>query len=127
VIDAVVGVVVLGVIALFAAFIPIWWTRKREIHERTDEQTTLANAMTDWLQQQRVVQAIVESGSFTAKELQFVFETIPWMTEGQLRTAAAKILRDRMVRRVIATYMEQAHGTDHNVVLAALKQWSDAA
>jgi hypothetical protein len=123
----VVWLVWLGVVALFAAFVPIWWTRKRKIHERSEEQSTLANAMTDWLQQKRIVQAILESGAFTAKQLQFTFEAIPWMSEYQLRTAAAAVLKDRMVRRVIAAYMEKEHGTDHNVVLQALKQWSDAA
>ena len=117
----------LVVCLLFAAFIPIWWTRKRSVHERPKEQTTLMNAMLDWLQQPRIAQAVIESGAFTTKQLQFTLEALPWMSEYQLKTAAAAILKDRMVRRVIASYMEKELGKDRAVVLQALKDWSEAA
>ena len=123
----VVWAVWLGVCVLFLAFVPVWWKRKREVHDIPQEMVTLQNALTDWLQQERIVRAVIESGSFTGKQLQFTFEVLPWMSEYQIKTAASAILRDRMVRRVIASYMEKAHGTDKATVQAALRIWSEAA
>lgn len=116
----------LGACALLALFLPIWWNRKHKIHEHTAQHTVLRNALTDWLQQQRIVQAIHESGTYQGKHLQYAFESLPWMTEGQLRKTAATILKDRMVRRVIAAYMEKEHGTDRATVLKALNEWGMA-
>jgi hypothetical protein len=119
--------VCLFVTAAAVRFIPAWWRRNRSIHVRTDEHRVMVNALADWLQQRRIVQAVLESGAYTQKDLQLTFECLPAMSEYQLKTAAQKMLTDRMTRRVIATYMEKAHGTDKSEIMKALLQWAGVA
>ncbi len=119
--------VCLAFAVLALRYVPAWWRRKRDHDTQSEEQRIMVNAMVDWLQQRRIVQAIVESGVYTQQQLQTTFEMLPWMSEYQLKTAAQKMLTDRMTRRVIATYMEKAHGTDRSEIMKDLLQWAGVA
>lgn len=115
----------LAILALH--YIPTWWKSRRNVREPSTDLRIVSNALMDWLQQPKIVQSVVESGSYTRKQLQYEFEMIPWMSEFQLRQAAQKLLADRLTRRVVATYMERAHGTDRREVMKALLSWAGVA
>lgn len=125
--DLLAWVVCLAVAVLALHFIPVWKARKRGTRKQTVEQRVMVNAMVDWLQQPKIAQCVIETGSYTHKQLQAMFEALPWMNEYELRVAAQKMLQDRMTRRVVATYMEKAHGTDKSEIMKSLLEWAGVA
>lgn len=131
----------IGVIAIFATMVVLSrlvakraWNHKADIHEvhddtgKVDETTEgMRDGLTEWLQDERIVKAMVETRTATKDELQTTLLALPVMSATQVRSTAKALLRDRNVRRVIAIEFMKAKGYPkhmHSQVLAGLAEYA---
>lgn len=116
------------VYALLLVLLIAAYRRKRrltaEVHAPPQAVVTMRNALEDWLHEKRIVRVMVQTRTATVAELQVTLLAVPSMSRDQLRSTCEALLRERMVRRVIATWMWQHYRADQRQVLAALAEWA---
>jgi hypothetical protein len=114
--------------ALLLVLLILSYRRKRrlsaEVHAPQGAVVTMRNALEDWLHEERIVRVMVQTRTATVAELQVTLLAVPSMTRTQLCSTCEALLRERMVRRVIAAWMWQRYRADQRRVLAALAEWA---
>lgn len=131
----------IGVLAIFATMVVLSrlvarraWNHKADIHEFHDEEgkpddTTegMRDGLNEWLQNDRIVRAMMETKTATQTELQTTLLALPIMSAIQVRSTCKALLRDRNVRRVIAVEFAKARNwpkEKHSDLLVALAEWA---
>lgn len=82
-------------------------------------------ALVDWLQDPKIVRTILEARVATAQGLQRTMEDIESLTEGEVDATVGLLLRERSVRRVVASYTEKVRGLPPAPVRKALREWAE--
>ena len=95
-----------------------------EVVEGQADVDAMRNALTDWLQEQRIVRAMVTTKTASFPELQVTLLAVPAMRREQLESTCHALLRDKAVRRVIAAYVSHRHGLQVGLVLKGLLDWA---
>lgn len=123
---------VLVYIAIMALL--VWaYRRKRKqmatIHDHPAEVVEMRNALLHWLHDERIVKAMVQTGTATLLELQATLLLVPAMSKAQLAGAVQSLLRLKDVRRVIAVQIMKlnpgAGPKDHANLLKGLTEWAN--
>jgi hypothetical protein len=95
------------------------------VHVVPPEVNTRRVALYEWLQQERIVRAMIQSRTATRSELHVTFLGIPAMSLPQLESTCESLLRDKNVRRVIAAYMVKKYGMDLGELTKELTAWAN--
>lgn len=75
------------------------------VQARTEKHEAVMRAITDWLDQPKILAAMYRAGVLTADGRQLLLDhRLSDMTEQEILMTAAALLRDREVRRVIADF-----------------------
>jgi LPXTG-motif cell wall-anchored protein len=123
------ALVLAGIVLLMAALLLVARKKRRivaekiEAIERTEEHEAILNALTEWLQEERVVRAMIENRVATRRGLVEVFAALPAYDEPKIKAVAACLLRDRNVRKVIAGHLEK-QGIPRRDAMGPLLEWS---
>ena len=117
------------VYALLLVFLILVYRRGRRLSTKVhdpapDGADTMRAALEDWLHQGRIVRVMVQTRTASVAELQVTLLALPAMTPPQLRSTCEALLRERMVRRVIAAWMWQRYRADQRQVLSVLVDWA---
>ena len=131
-----------GVLAVFATMVLVSrlvakraWGHKADIHEFHEPETGeldeeamgMLDGLTEWLQNERIIRTMLETGTATKDALQTTYLALPVFNANQIRSTAKALLRDRNVRRVIAIEFMRKRNmptSQHSQVLAGLAQWA---
>ena len=117
------------VYALILALLILVYRRKRHLsaaaHVQSPAEITMQRALVDWLQEERIVRVMVQTKTASAAELQVTLLAVPAMAAVQLKSTCEVLLRERMVRRVIAAWMWQRYKADQREVLKSLTAWAN--
>jgi hypothetical protein len=104
------------------------WSYKEDIHDLAPDPNAMRLALEDWLQQPRIVKAMLDTGTASREELQATLLTVPAMSEVQLRSTCKSLLRVRAVRAVIAVYVIKTQHIpeySHKHLVRSLTAWAD--
>jgi len=123
--DAAVFVWTAIVYTLILVILILAYRRGRRRHVEAPAEVTMRNALEDWLHEERIVRIMVQTRTATVAELQVTLLMVPAMDLAQLKSTCEVLLRERMVRRVIAAWMWQRYKADHREVLGALATWAN--
>jgi len=117
------------VYALLLALFILVYRRKRQlaaaVHVHSPAEVTMRNALEDWLHEERIVRVMVQTRTATVAALQVTLLAVPAMDLAQLKSTCEVLLRERMVRRVIAAWMWQRYKADQREVLGVLTAWAN--
>lgn len=94
------------------------------IHQRPEQERIMRNALQEWLVVDRIVQTMVDMRVATLNEIATTYSLLPAMDSQHLRSTASALLRDRNVRRVIASWFVATYKGDRTEVLSALAEWA---
>ncbi len=95
-----------------------------KVHDRPVDEVVLRNALSEWLATERIQKALVTTRAVSAAELENTRTLLPSMSLAQLRSTASVLLRERMVRRIIAAWMWSRYRTDQAETLRELTEWA---
>jgi LPXTG-motif cell wall-anchored protein len=124
------ALVLAGIVLLVAGLILVIRKKRLIVYEeiealeRSEEHEALVNALTEWLQEERIVRAMIENRVANRPGLEETFRKLAGYDERKVKAVAAALLRERNVRRVIAAHLEHAHGITHREAMAPLLEWS---
>lgn len=92
--------------------------------ERSEEHEAMFNALTDWLQEERICRAMIEHRVADRRGLVELQAALPAYTEEKTRAVMACLLASRDVRKVIAGHLERTMKIPRRDAMAPLLQWS---
>lgn len=75
------------------------------VSNRSERQEAILAMLTEWLDEPRILEALLRSGRVSRNGLDAQRERMPIMTEAELMAMTAALLQDRNVRRVVAAHM----------------------
>lgn len=122
--------VLAGIVLLIAALVLVGRKKRHvvaekiEAMERTEEHEAILNALTEWLQEERLVRVMIDNRVANRPGLQDTFRKLQTYDERKVRAVAAALLREKNVRRLIAAHLEREHGIPHAQAMAPLLEWS---
>jgi len=113
------------VYTLILVLLILVYRRGRRRYVEAPAEVTMRNALEDWLHEERIVRIMVQTRTATVDELQVTLFAVPAMNLAQLKSTCEALLRERMVRRVIAAWMWQRYKANQREVLAVLAEWAN--
>jgi hypothetical protein len=123
------ALVLVVILAAFYIFLPNRRALRDDyVQRQTDEHEAMVAMLREWLDNERIFQAILRPDEakpdFTAMMLESIYRNVGKSSEGYVREQMAKILRYKTTRRVIAHYMERQHGVEPFECRRALLEWA---
>lgn len=100
---------------------------REEQLERTASHSIQLRALKDWLSDPGVVKAILSRGVATKIGLQGILETLESMEESDIDATVRVVLRERIVRMVVAAHIERTRPNTRGQraeIMRALLQWA---
>lgn len=107
------------------------WRRQRahraeiaDTLERSELHEAQVNALTSWLQDERICRAIIEHHLASRADLVAIMEGMDSYSEDNVRWLVARLLSSRDVRKVIAGHLEREMKIPRREAMAPLLQWA---
>jgi len=98
---------------------------RKHVREQSELHAAKLNALTEWLREPRIVDALVDYTPLTPAGIEALCRSLGSMDEGSLdNVLRERILASRNVRRVICHHVELAHQTPRFETMRALLAWS---
>lgn len=127
--------------AIFAAAVVFYtlaskaWRSKAAIHDFREPDTGeldetamgMLDGLTEWLQNERIVKAMIDTHTASRDELQTTLLALPVLNAGQIRSTCKALLRNRNVRRVIAIEFMKEKGFPREMHAQALQGLAEYA
>lgn len=97
---------------------------RQHVRNRSEEHEAMVQAVSEWLADDRVRQALYDSGDATPPGLQSIRDKIGEMDEAAVRKAVAFLCHRRIPRRIIAKHVRRTRGLDEAEARGALLEWA---
>lgn len=119
----------MAVVALFALVLVRMRRRVPQLREeqlvRSPTHQAQVIALCDWLAEERIVRAILDSRVATLQGLQNTLRDVEGMSEGEVQATVGLLLRHRTVRLAVATWVQKARGIPKGPALKGLIEWAE--